>query len=224
LKEQRSRSKFPALYPILDADLVLRGTHPPERRALLQRLVRELAQAGVEILQYRNKQDDDATVLEDARAMRDAAARIGPVPMKLILNDRVPLVSAAGWDGVHVGQEDLSPQQARLLLGDGAVVGLSTHNEEQTRAADRQPVDYIAVGPVFATASKTDTSPVIGLDGVRRARQLTGKPLVAIGGITLETAAAVYGAGADSVAVIAAIFGSGRHPVQAARDFLEIFK
>ena len=89
---------------------------------------------------------------------------------------------------MHVGQEDLPPRQARLLTGDNALVGLSTHNEEQLIAANVEPVDYIAIGPVFATASKRDTSPVIGLEGVRRARALTEKPLVAIGGITLETA------------------------------------
>ena len=220
----RSNRKFPALYPILDAELVLRGTNAQERRALLQRLVRDLAEAGVEILQYRNKQDADAVVLEDAHAMREAANHIGPIPMRLILNDRAGLVAAAGWDGVHLGQQDLSPQRARSLVGSSAVVGRSTHNEDQTRAADREPVDYIAVGPIFATASKSDTSPVIGLDGVRRARALTDKPLVAIGGITLESAASVYEAGADSIAVIAAIFGPGRQPAQAARDFLEIFK
>jgi thiamine-phosphate pyrophosphorylase len=225
LEDKRRRPKFPALYPILDAELVLRGVADAgERRAMLQRLVWELAEAGVEILQYRNKRDADAVVMEDAQAMRDVVGNVRPVPMRLILNDRASLVATARWDGVHLGQEDLSPQQARLLVGDGAVVGLSTHNEGQVRAADQEPVGYIAVGPVFATATKTDPSPVIGLNGVRRARQLTDKPLIAIGGITLESAAAVHEAGADSVAVIAAIFGPGRQPAQAARDFLEIFK
>ena len=215
---------FPRLYPILDAELVLRGVaaDPDERRRTLCRLVRELAEAGVEILQYRNKRDDDAVVLDDARAMREAVGRPG---LRLILNDRAALVTAAGFDGVHVGQEDLSPREARSLPGSRALVGLSTHNEEQIVAADREPVDYIAIGPVFATASKSDTSPVIGFEGVRRARALTQKPLVAIGGITLKTAASVYAAGADSLAVIAAIFSvPGRSPAQSAKDFLEIFK
>jgi thiamine-phosphate pyrophosphorylase len=224
LEGKTRRPKFPALYPILDTELVLRGTNTEQRRALLQRLVRQLAEAGVEILQYRNKRDDDALVLEDARAMRDVAGNVGPVPMRLILNDRASLVATAGWDGVHLGQEDLSPEEARLLLGQRALVGRSTHNEEQVVLANLEPVDYIAIGPVFSTASKTDTSPVIGLEGVRRARALTDKPLVAIGGITLQTAAAVYEAGADSVAVISAIFAPGWQPAQAARDFLEIFK
>lgn len=230
--EYRWKQRFPRLYPILDAELVLRGTGPDqeERRHLLQHLVRELADAGVEILQYRNKRDEDAVVAQDALAMREAAGHAGLIPMRLIpmrliLNDRAGLVKAAGWDGVHVGQEDLSPEQARLLVEPGAIVGFSTHTPEQVIAADAEPVDYIAIGPVFATASKQDTSPVIGLEGVARARALTNKPLVAIGGITRETAAAVYDAGADSVAVIAAIFGGvGRSPAQSARDFLEIFK
>jgi thiamine-phosphate pyrophosphorylase len=214
--------RFPALYPILDADLVLRGVRPEDRHPLLRRITRAIADAGVEILQYRNKRDADSVVLDDALAIREAA---GPThPMRLILNDRVGLVSAAGWDGVHVGQEDLPPEQVRSTLGANAIVGLSTHNDWQVILADKELIDYIAIGPIFSTASKEDTSPVIGLDGLRRARALTRKPLVAIGGITLETAASVYEAGADSLAVISAIFAPGRDPVQSAKDILEIFK
>lgn len=216
--------RFPRLYPILDAQLVL-GEAERDRHALLQRLVRELAEAGVEMLQYRNKRDVDAVVAEDARAMKDAADAAGG--MRLILNDRAALAAACGWDGVHVGQEDLSPRQVRWLVGEGAMVGLSTHNRGQIVSAIREPVDYIAIGPIFSTTSKVDADPVIGLEGVRRARALTDKPLVAIGGITRETAAAVYEAGAESVAVIGAIFGAGsgqgRGAGQSAKDFLEIF-
>lgn len=229
---------FPPLYPILDADLIfgdaaLRdvGSDPALRQAFLVRLTRELAEAGVQILQYRNKRDPDSVVLDDARAIRAAAspapaspARADPIPMRLILNDRAPLVAAAGWHGVHLGQDDLPPRQARDLLGPEAIIGLSTHSEQQTRAADLEPVDYVAIGPVFSTTSKSDTSPVIGIEGVRRARALTTKPLIAIGGITLVTAASVYEAGADSLAVISALFASGRAPAQSARDFLAIFK
>lgn len=214
--------RFPRLYPILDAELVLHEAGD-ERHALLRRLVRELAEAGVEILQYRNKRDPDAAVVEDARAMKAVAGE-----MRLILNDRAPLVAACGWDGVHVGQEDLAPRQARLLVGERAVVGFSTHNEEQIVAAMEEPVDYLAVGPVFTTMNKVNPDPVIGLEGVRRARRLTDRPLVAIGGITRETVRAVIEAGADSVAVIGAIFGGGSEPGwtpgQSVKDFLEIFK
>ena len=212
---------FPLLYPILDAEVVLRfGDRTLEYRwNLLRRLVRDLAAAGVEILQYRNKRDDDVLVAQDALAMREAAPSL-----RLILNDRAGLVQPSGWNGVHVGQQDISPAQARALVGRMAMVGFSTHNDEQVLAADLQPVDYIAIGPVFPTATKSDTSPVIGLEGVSRARMLTKKPLVAIGGITLENAPSVYDAGADSIAVISAIFAPGKTPAHSAKDFLDIFK
>lgn len=212
--------RFPRLYPILDAELVLRevAEDRARRQALLRRVVAELADAGVEILQYRNKQENDETVVEDARVIREAAGG-----MKLILNDRATLAARIGWDGVHVGQEDLPAREARKLVGPAAWVGLSTHNETQLRAANLEPVNYIAIGPVFATGSKANPDPVIGLEGVRRALSLTNKPLVAIGGITAETAAAVIEAGADAVAVIAAIFAPGLSAGQSARDFLAKF-
>jgi thiamine-phosphate pyrophosphorylase len=209
------------LYPILDAGLALAGCDPGSeaRWGRLRALVRELTQAGVEILQYRNKFDDDVLVAEDALAMREAAPGL-----RLILNDRAALVAPAGWDGVHVGQTDLSPSYARTLLGRRGMVGLSTHTDEQVLAADREPVDYIAVGPIYSTITKSDTSPVIGIEGVMRARALTQKPLVAIGGITADNAPAVYDAGADSVAAISAIFGFGVSSGKSVRDFLAIFK
>ncbi len=173
----------------------------------------------MEILQYRNKVDDDVLVAQDALAMRDAVPNL-----RLILNDRPSLVAPAGWDGVHVGQTDLSPSCARTLIGRRAIVGLSTHTDVQVLAADREPVDYIAIGPVYSTLTKSDTSPVIGIEGVMRARAITQKPLVAIGGITAENAPAVYDAGADSVAVISAIFGPASSPGKSVRDFLMIFK
>jgi thiamine-phosphate pyrophosphorylase len=224
------KARFPVLYPILDAEMVLRGGAAPTKKRRWERLrglVRELADAGVEILQYRNKTDDDVVVAEDLLAMREVAGT-----MRLILNDRAALVAAAGWGGVHVGQEDLTPLEARQMVGRGGLVGLSTHNDAQMIVANREPVDYVAIGPVFATATKFDASPVIGLDGVARARALTEKPLIAIGGITRETAPAVYDAGADSVAVIGAIFGAdgavtgtgARSAADSARDFLDIFK
>ena len=210
-------SGFPRLYPILDFECVFPSgaADVPARRERLCALVKEVAEAGVTLLQYRNKVDADDVVLKDARAMRAAAPGI-----KLILNDRVALVQAAGWDGVHVGQDDCAAQEARRRLGPGAVVGLSTHTDEQARLADKEPVDYIAVGPVYRTASKLDTSPVIGVEGVARARALTRKPLVAIGGINAGNARAVYEAGADSVAVIGAVFGPGRDAAKAVREFL----
>jgi thiamine-phosphate pyrophosphorylase len=213
------RQRFPPLYPILDFACVFPGgaPDPQSRRSRLRALAAELGAAGVGILQYRNKLDADVLLAQDCVALREAAPHI-----QLILNDRPGLVAAVGWDGVHVGQDDLSAADARALLGSKAIVGLSTHTDEQVRLADWEPVDYIAVGPVFRTFSKSDTSPIIGLEGVERARALTDKPLVAIGGITLENAASVYDAGADSLAVISAIFSADRDPRRAAEQFLRI--
>jgi thiamine-phosphate pyrophosphorylase len=212
---------FPRLYPILDFGCVFPAgcVDLRVRRERLCGLAGELAEAGVQLLQYRNKMDGDELVLEDAQAMREAAPG-----MKLILNDRVQLVRAAGWDGVHVGQDDLAAGMAREVLGPEAIVGLSTHNETQVRRADGEPVDYVAIGPVYRTASKLDTSPVIGVEGVARARALTRTALVAIGGITRENAGAVYRAGAESVAVISAIFSPGRNVANSVKDIVEIFE
>lgn len=213
--------RFPVLYPILDAGIALAGCDPgcEARWSRLRALVRELAQAGVEMLQYRNKADDDVIVAQDALAIREAAPG-----MKLILNDRPLLVAPSGWDGVHVGQTDMSPAQARSFLGPRAIIGLSTNTDEEVAAAGREPVDYIAIGPIYSTSSKADTDPVVGIEGVMRARALTQKPLVAIGGITVANAPAIYDAGADSVAVISAIFGPGGSPANSVKDFLAIFK
>jgi thiamine-phosphate pyrophosphorylase len=204
---------FPALYPILDASFLAKVE---DRESFLRRLVRELAEAGVAVLQYRNKPGTEAEILADARAMRRAAGE----EMLLILNDWPKLVAELGFDGVHVGQTDMSPAEARRIVGPEKIVGISTHNELQLRGADLQPVDYIAVGPVFATTTKLNPDPVVGLEGVRLARGLTRRPLVAIGGITLENASAVRQAGADSLAVISAIFSSGSDVAKSVRAFV----
>lgn len=210
-----SNGNFPSLYPILDASFLALAQ---DRAAFLRRLVRDLAEAGVGILQYRNKQGTESEVLADARVMREAAGS----GMLLILNDWPELALAAGFDGVHVGQTDVSAAQARAIVGPGKIVGVSTHNEAQLRMADREPVDYIAIGPVFATATKANPDPVVGLEGVRLARSLTSKTLVAIGGIRAENAAAVWQAGADSVAVISAIFSPGCDVARSAADLVRI--
>lgn len=221
----RAQASFPVLYPILDAGVVFRGvsfdpaTDHPSRWNLLRELAAEMADAGVQILQYRNKADDNLLVAQDTLALREAAPSL-----RLILNDRPSLAAATGCDGVHLGQDDPSPGEARSLLGRHAIVGLSTHDVDQLLRANKEPVDYIAIGPVFSTATKLDTHPVLGLDAVARLRELTDKPLVAIGGITLQNAPSVYDAGVDCVAVISAIFGSGRSAGQSAKDFLAIFK
>ena len=188
-----ARLGVPRFYPILDAGFLMRAGIPMERFA------RELRDAGVRFLQYRDKDASDELLLERAALLRE----IFPASDScLILNDRVPLVVSAGFDGVHVGQEDVSPLEARALLGPGVMIGVSTHGERQLLAAKDSPVDYVAIGPVFATSSKLVPDPVVGLEGVRAARAITDKPVVAIGGIERSNCAAVIEAGADSVAVI----------------------
>jgi thiamine-phosphate pyrophosphorylase len=140
------------------------------------------------------------------------------------MNDRADLAVLAGWDGVHVGQGDLSPEDARRVVGAGRLIGVSTHTDEQVRLAEVNCGDYVAVGPVFATGTKADAEPVIGLEGVRRARALTTKPLVAIGGVTRANARSVIDAGADSVAVISALLVEGEPVEKVARDFLELLR
>jgi thiamine-phosphate pyrophosphorylase len=207
---------IPPLYPILDAAFL---PADESRGKILAGLVAGLAKAGVGILQYRNKQGSDADILLDAEVMRAAA----PDSLMLMLNDYVDLVAEVGFRGVHLGQTDIPPREARALLGPDTLIGISTHNEAQLQAAAPEPVDYVAIGPVFATASKKNPDPVVGVEGVRRARQLTDKPLVAIGGITLANVAEVWAAGADSVAVISGIFGAV-DPLRAAAEFLRVYQ
>src|ERR1700682_5849970 len=196
------------LYAILDASCF----SVPQ---LLFQAADELVTAGVTIVQYRNKSADTRTMLGHARELK---ARIGS-RVKLIMNDRADVCLAAEFDGVHLGQDDLSPESARKIIGPNRWLGVSTHNPEQVAEADRTSADYIAIGPVFATGSKAKPDPVIGLDGVRRARELTRKPLVAIGGITRLNCQVVIATGADSVAVISDLV---RDPGKSAEEFLRI--
>ena len=169
-----------------------------------------LADAGCTLMQYRAKHLNAREALAQARELR----RLLP-GITLIMNDRADLCVAAGFDGVHVGQEDLSPEGARRVLGGSGIVGLSTHNTVQMTEALTKPVDYLAIGPVFSTVSKQNPDPAIGVAGVSEARRLLDDcgralPLVAIGGITRTNAEAVLRAGADSVAVIGDISSSPR--------------
>jgi thiamine-phosphate pyrophosphorylase len=204
---------LPKLYPILDARLLTARGHDVRWAA------EQMQAAGVELLQYRDKTGSPQSILQNAAVVGEVFAGAN---CRLILNDRADLAVLADWNGVHVGQADLSPDDARRVVGAARWVGVSTHNEEQVRLADASCADYIAVGPVFATGTKLDAEPVIGLDGVRRARALTTKPMVAIGGITRENARSVIDAGADSVALISALFIEGESVAKVARDFLEI--
>ncbi len=205
---------LPRLYPIIDkAMLDARGIG-------VEAYARELRDAGVTLVQYRDKSGAPAEILQAAEAIGSVFTGVNAT---LILNDRADLALLAAW-GVHVGHLDLSPANARRVVGAGRVIGVSTHNDAQVIAADASDADYIAVGPVFATSTKADAAPVIGLEGVRRARALTTKPLVAIGGITRENARSVIDAGADSVAMISGLMVKGERPQKLAEDFLEILR
>jgi thiamine-phosphate pyrophosphorylase len=177
----------------------------------------ELSAAGVTLLQYRDKSGNARRMLQEARELR---ARLG-ASVKLIMNDRADLCLAAGLDGLHIGQDDLSPESARKIIGPARWLGVSTHNPGQLAAADKTSADYLAIGPVFATTSKTNPDPVVGLQGIRRARELTRKPLVAIGGITRANARSVIEAGADAVAVISDLL---LDPGKSAEEFLQILR
>lgn len=203
------------LYAILDAGLLAaRGVPVVE-------FARGLRAAGVMTVQYREKDAGAQKILRNTVLIRDVFAG---TDCRLILNDRADLAMLAGWDGVHVGQEDLSPEDARRVVGATRWVGVSTHTEEQVRLADASCADYVAVGPVFATGTKLDAAAVIGLEGLRRARALTTKPIVAIGGITRGNARSVIDTGADSVAVISALIVDGESVEKVARDFLDVLR
>ena len=201
---------LPRLYPILDR------TQWADAMALAH-AAQDLQAAGVFLLQYRNKSGNVRQMLEEARELRQQLGN----SIKLIMNDRADLCLAAEFDGVHVGQEDLSAEGARRVIGPDLLLGVSTHNVEQLSVANATSSDYVAIGPVFATSSKLNPDPVVGLEGVRRARGVTQKPLVAIGGITRRNARSVIEAGADSVAVISDLI---RDPRKSAEEFLRILE
>jgi thiamine-phosphate pyrophosphorylase len=186
----------------------------------LRAYAEELRAAGVTLVQYRDKEADDEVALYRAEEIGEVFEGSGAT---LIVNDRIDVMLLAGWDGVHVGQEDMAADDARVVAGDGRVIGVSTHTMEQVWEAEQGVADYVAIGPVFATRTKADAAVVVGIEGVRRARAMTTKPLVAIGGITRGNAAAVRDAGADAVAVISGLMVKGERVEKVARDFMRIF-
>lgn len=202
--------QLPRLYAILDA---ARFPDAPGMFAAAE----ELAAVGCTLLQYRNKSGNARRMLADARELK---GRVGE-RAKLIMNDRADLCLAAQYDGMHVGQDDLSPEAARKIIGPARWLGASTHNPDQLVEADKTSADYLAIGPIFATTGKADPDPVVGLEGIRRARELTRKPLVAIGGITRANAHSVIEAGADAVAVISDLL---LDPGKSAEEFLRILR
>ncbi len=184
--------RLPRFYPILDLSV------RPGRS--LKETVRPLVEAGVTLIQLRAKQ---ITIREFFEQIKKLLSLVPP-EVSVIINDRADVALLSGAAGVHIGQGDLPPAVVRRLLGPEKIVGYSTHTPGQVRAADKEPVDYIAFGPIFSTSTKQDTEPVVGLEGLREARKLTGKPLAAIGGIQPKNVSQVIDNGADSVSVISA--------------------
>jgi len=204
-----NRLALPPLYVILDAALL--PSDPME-------FVKRLLGAGARLFQYRNKAAPAREVLQAAHALNVTVLQEGG---SFLVNDRPDIARLVGANGVHVGQDDLDVAAARAIVDSEAVVGISTHNLEQFKAATDTDADYIAVGPVFETRSKVKPDPIVGLELIRQARKLTNKPIVAIGGITLERAAEVLAAGADSLAVISDILAA-KNPAARVRQYLEI--
>ena len=194
---------LPRVYPILDVSFL--PAPSAARATVLDRLGRSLADAGVTLLEYRDKTGSDAQVFADARVLR--AAMPGR-QVRLILDDRVDVALAAGFDGAHVDAGDLPVEAARRLMGERATIGTSASGKAESIEALESDADYIAFGPVFPTTTKQTAASPIGIEGVRRFRSVAGPEarLVAAAGITLETAPAILEAGADAVAVAAAIF------------------
>jgi thiamine-phosphate pyrophosphorylase len=189
---------LPQVYPITDR--LLSGLSHAEQ-------VARLSEGGASLVQLREKRLSPREFYAEAEeALKVARAR----GVRVVINDRADIALALGADGVHLGQDDMPPEAARALLGEEAIIGFSTHSVAQAIAAARLPIDYLAIGPVFATSSKDNPDPVVGLEGVRAVRGATGRlPLVAIGGVTRENARSILEAGADSVAVINALLRHG---------------
>jgi len=205
------RLVLPRLYVILDAALL-----PAPATDCAQKLV----DAGVRWIQYRNKSASSRELFEAAKRL---SALLIPQGVTFLVNDRADVAALAEASGVHVGQEDLGVEGARAVLGKAKLVGVSTHNREQFQQAVLTSADYIAVGPVFPTSTKSNPDPVVGTDLIREVRGLTEKPIVAIGGIRLERASEVIKSGADSVAVIGDIL-CARDPGQRARQYIDLLE
>ena len=183
-----------ALYAITDTQLS-NCTHAD--------IVARLLDGGAKLIQLRDK---DASAREMLDAARECLALTRAAGATLIINDRVDVAMITDADGVHLGQDDLSVEEARAMLGPDKIIGISTHSFAQVEAALTTSANYIAIGPIFSTTTKVNPDPVVGLELLRQARQKTSLPLVAIGGVTLTTVPEVLAAGANSIAVISALY------------------
>jgi thiamine-phosphate pyrophosphorylase len=204
-----NRLALPPLYVILDAALL--PSDPIE-------LTKKLLDAGARLFQYRNKTSSSRELLHASQALCMTVRQHGGT---FLVNDRADISRLAGASGVHLGQDDLSVAAARKVVGTDCLIGLSTHNSRQFAAAVDSSADYIAVGPIFPTIGKHNPDPVVGVDFIRTVRKLTTKPIVAIGGITLERTREVIDAGADSVAVISDML-KAKNPADRVRQYLQL--
>jgi thiamine-phosphate pyrophosphorylase len=208
--QSNPRLILPRIYAL--TDVRLSGLSHAEQVELL-------SAGGATLIQLREKEMPAREFYEQAKAAVAVAAQRG---VQLLINDRVDVALAVGAHGVHLGQHDMPPDAARRLLGPEAVIGYSTHNIEQAITATKLPIDYLAIGPIFATTTKSDTAPVLGLEDLRTVRRAVGAfPLVAIGGITHKNAREVIEAGAASVAVISALLSNPSRISEATHSFLQ---
>ena len=203
---------LPPFYPILDTEAAA------QRNVDVVDAAARMLKGGAQILQFRHKGFWSRGVFESLQRVAELCRNAG-VPF--VVNDRADLAKLARA-GLHLGQDDLPPSAARLIVGTATMIGFSTHNEAQLQAAAKEPADYVALGPIFGTASKANPDPTVGLEGLRKLRPLTRRPLVAIGGITRENARAVLQAGADSVAVIGDLFPDDGNIGRRVTEWLEI--
>ena len=203
---------IPAFYPILDTETASR------RGADVIAAAEAILAAGAGILQFRHKGFFSREVFAQ---LERVAALCGHAGALLVVNDRADIARLTGA-ALHLGQQDLTPTDARRVVGPDSPIGFSTHNERQLRDADLEPADYLALGPIFGTASKKNPDPVVGLDELRRLRPLTARPLVAIGGITRSNARSVLASGADAVAVISDLFPDDGDVGDRAREWIRL--
>lgn len=202
--------RLPRVYPLTDVQLS--GFSHADQ-------VRQLSLGSASLIQLREKQQSALQFYEQAKAAVSEARKTGA---QIIINDRVDIALACGAQGVHLGQDDMPPDAARRLLAPEAIIGYSTHSVEQAQRALTLPIDYIAIGPIFDTATKSDTLPTLGLEGLQEVRKAVGDfPLVAIGGISLSSAAAVIEAGADSVALISALLSARDRITEVTRSLVQ---
>jgi len=190
---------LPRFYPILDPEIAARHGVDPVATA------EQILEGGAKILQFRHKGFFSREVFAQLERVAELCRDAG---VQFVVNDRADLAAITGA-ALHLGQDDLTPSSARRVVGLATLIGFSTHNERQLRAAAAEPANYLALGPIFGTASKQNPDPVVGIDELRRLRPLTDRPLVAIGGITRSNAQSVLAAGADSVAIIGDLFTEG---------------